>query len=49
MDIEHIKSSTMSTLCGILHSPPHVCRLLTSTFLCQLNVENLCPCEQTFH
>jgi len=49
MDMEHIKPSTMSTFRGILYSPPHVCTLLKGSFWCQLNVVNVCPCEQRFH
>jgi len=32
MGMEHIKPSTMSAFCGILYSPPHLCRLLRGTF-----------------
>jgi hypothetical protein len=46
---EHINPSTMSTLRGILYSRPHLCRLLTGTFWCKLNVVNVCPCGQRFH
>jgi len=34
--MQHIKPSTMSSFHAILYSPPHLHRLLTGTFWCQL-------------
>jgi len=31
------------------YSPRHLSRLFTGTFCCQLNVVNVCQCEQRFH